>query len=78
MTSLADACTSQAYALHVLHALPHDVTGRYMQLLHGLCYFDFILDIPLSPATLPFMTCCNYNAAIKTRCLRLFVGAISI
>jgi hypothetical protein len=23
-----------------------------MQLLHGLCCFDFALDIPLSPATL--------------------------
>jgi len=25
-----------------------------MQLLHGLCCFDFVLDIPLSPATLVF------------------------
>jgi hypothetical protein len=23
-----------------------------MQLLHGLCCYDFVLDIPLSPATL--------------------------
>jgi hypothetical protein len=38
--------------MHVLHALPHDVTGQYMQLLHGLCCFDFVSDIPLSPATL--------------------------
>jgi hypothetical protein len=38
--------------MHVLHALSHDVTGRCMQLLHGLYCFDFVLDIPLSPATL--------------------------
>ncbi len=38
--------------MHVLHAFPHDVTGRCMQLLHGLCCFDFVSDIPLSPATL--------------------------
>ena len=38
--------------MHVLHALPHDVTGQCMQLLRGLCCFDFILDIPLPPATL--------------------------
>jgi hypothetical protein len=43
--SQADACTSQAYAL------PHDITDWRMQLLHGLCCFDFVLDIPLSPAT---------------------------
>ncbi len=39
--------------MHVLHTLPHDITGQCMQLLHGLCCFDFISDIPLSPATLP-------------------------
>jgi hypothetical protein len=38
--------------MHVLHALPHDITGRCMHLLHGLCCFDLISDIPLSPATL--------------------------
>ncbi len=39
--------------MHVcMHALPHDVTGRCMQLLHGLCCFYFISDIPLSPGTL--------------------------
>jgi hypothetical protein len=38
--------------MHVLHALPHGITGQSMQLLHGLCCFDFVLDIPLSPATL--------------------------
>jgi hypothetical protein len=37
---------------HVLHGLPHDITGQCMQLLHGLCCFDFVSDIPLSPATL--------------------------
>jgi hypothetical protein len=39
-------------SMHVQHALPHDVTDRCMQLLHGLCCFDFVSDIPLSPATL--------------------------
>jgi hypothetical protein len=38
--------------MHELHALPHDITGQCMQLLHGLCCFDFVSDIPLSPATL--------------------------
>jgi hypothetical protein len=38
--------------MHVLHALPHDITGRCMQLLHGLCCFDFISDILIPPATL--------------------------
>jgi hypothetical protein len=38
--------------MHVLHALHHDVTGWCMQWLHGLCCFDFVSDIPLSPATL--------------------------
>jgi len=38
--------------MHVLHALLHDVTGQCMHLLHGLCCFDFVLDILLSPATL--------------------------
>jgi hypothetical protein len=32
--------------MHVLHALLHDITGSCMQLLHGLCCFDFISDIP--------------------------------
>jgi len=36
----------------LMHALPHDVTGWCMQLLHWICYFDFVSDIPLSPATL--------------------------
>ncbi len=31
--------------MHVLHELPHDITGWCMQLLHGLCCFDFVLDI---------------------------------
>jgi hypothetical protein len=35
-----------------LPTLPHDITGQCMQLLHGLCCFDFVLDIPLPPATL--------------------------
>ncbi len=39
-------------SMHVLHALPHNVTGRCMQLLNRLCCFDFVSDIPLSPATL--------------------------
>jgi hypothetical protein len=30
----------------------HDVTGWCMQLLHGLGCFNFVLDIPLPPATL--------------------------
>ncbi len=38
--------------MHALHALPHDIRGRCMQLLHELCRFDFVLNIPLSPATL--------------------------
>ncbi len=38
--------------MHVVHALCHDITGQCMQLLHGLCCFDFVSDIPLSPATL--------------------------
>jgi hypothetical protein len=38
--------------MHVLHALPHDIIGRCMQLLLGLYCFDFISDIPLCPATL--------------------------
>jgi len=25
----------------------HDITGQCMQLLHGLCCFDFVSDIPL-------------------------------
>ncbi len=33
--------------MHVLHALLHDITAQCMQLLHGLCYFDFVSDIPL-------------------------------
>ncbi len=33
--------------VHVLHALSHDVTGRCMQLPHGLCCFDFVSDIPI-------------------------------
>jgi hypothetical protein len=33
--------------MHVLHALPHDITNWGMQLLHGLCCFDFVSDIPL-------------------------------
>jgi hypothetical protein len=33
--------------MHVLRDLPHDITGRCMQLLHELCCFDFVLDIPL-------------------------------
>jgi hypothetical protein len=37
---LTDLC------IHVLHALPHDITGRFMQLLHGLCCSDFVSDIP--------------------------------
>jgi hypothetical protein len=40
--------------MHVLHALPHDVTGRCMQLLLCLCCFDFVSDIPLSTATLDY------------------------
>jgi hypothetical protein len=40
--------------MHVLHALPHNVTGRCMQLLHGLCCFVFVSDIPLPPATLGY------------------------
>ncbi len=35
-----------------MHALPHDVTGQCMQLLYELCCFDFVSDMPLSPATL--------------------------
>jgi len=31
----------------MLHTLPHDVTGWCMQLLHGLCCFHFVSDIPL-------------------------------
>ncbi len=38
-----------------LDAFPQDATGRCMQLLHGLCCFDFVSDIPLSPSTLPHM-----------------------
>ncbi len=38
--------------IHALHVLPHDISERCMQLLHGLCCINFILDIPLSPATL--------------------------
>ncbi len=38
--------------MHLLHALPHDVTGRCMQLLQGLYCFDLISDIHLPPATL--------------------------
>jgi hypothetical protein len=30
-----------------VYALACDVTGQCMQLLHGLCCFDFISDIPL-------------------------------
>ncbi len=42
-------CTGQCmHILHTLTALPHEVTSRCMQLLHGLCCFDFILDIPYS------------------------------
>ncbi len=56
--ALACDITSQCMHLtgicmHVLHALPHDITGRCMQLLHMLCCFNFVSDIPLSPATLP-------------------------
>jgi hypothetical protein len=42
--------------MHVLHVLPHDITGQCMQLLHGLCCFDIVSDIPLSPATLESAT----------------------
>ncbi len=38
--------------MRVLYALPHDITGQCMQLLHGLCCFDFDSDIPLSLANL--------------------------
>ncbi len=40
---LMHACTA---------CIAHDITGQCMQLLHGLCCFDFVSDIPLSPATL--------------------------
>jgi hypothetical protein len=40
---LMHACTA---------CIAHGVTAQCMQLLHGLCCFDFTLDIPLSPATL--------------------------
>jgi hypothetical protein len=32
--------------------IAHDVTGQWMQLVHGLCCFDFVADIPLSQTTL--------------------------
>jgi hypothetical protein len=37
----------KGFCMHVLHALLHVVTGQCMQLLHGLCCFDFISDMPL-------------------------------
>ena len=33
--------------MHAQHTLPNDITGPCMQLLHGLCCFDFISDIPI-------------------------------
>jgi hypothetical protein len=48
--------------MHVLLALPNDVTGQCMQLLHGLCCFDFVSDIPLSPATL---ICCGFSSSLQ-------------
>jgi len=45
--SQADTCTSQAYA-----CIAHDITDWCMRLLHGLCCFDFVSDIPLSLSTL--------------------------
>jgi hypothetical protein len=47
--------------MHVLHALPHDITGQCMQLLHGLFSINFISDIPLSPATLLKAQCQSGN-----------------
>jgi hypothetical protein len=61
--------------MHVLHELLHDVTGQCMQLLHGLCCFDFILDIPLSAATLIsmgyFLTLSLKVSSKKLRILKL-------
>jgi hypothetical protein len=52
LMSQAIACISQAYACIYYIALPHDITGQCMQLLHGLCCFDFVSDIPLPTAAL--------------------------
>ncbi len=43
-----EQCMQYMYALACeVHASACDVTGLCMQLLHGLCCFDFISDIPL-------------------------------
>jgi len=36
-----------------------------MQLLHGLCCFDFVLDIPLPPATLSNPICVVLHKVAK-------------
>ncbi len=38
----ASACDVTGRCMHILHAWPYDI----MQLLHGLCCFDFVSDIP--------------------------------
>ncbi len=48
--------------------MPRDVTGRCMQLLHGLCCFDFVSDIPLSPATLIVMKLPQVSMAANNQC----------
>jgi hypothetical protein len=54
VTSQADACTLQAYVcMYCMHCLLQSQADA-CSLLHGLCCFDFILDILLSPATLFF------------------------
>jgi hypothetical protein len=50
--SQAAACTSQAYACMYCMHCPMMSQADAWQLLHGLSCFDFIFDIPLSPAAL--------------------------
>ncbi len=54
--------------MHILHALHHDIIGQCMQLLHGLCCFDFVSDLPLSPATLDYIV----NTLLISKKSRLF------
>jgi hypothetical protein len=57
--------------MHVLHALPHDVTGRCRQLLHGLFCFDIVSDIPLSPAT------CGFKITFDEKLMELLFNVTS-
>ncbi len=55
----------------------NDITGRWMQLLHGLCCFDFVSDIPIDikrrkNRLLKFCLCTRYQCRPSKGKLLLF------